>query len=167
MIPHVLRDFNTYFEGNNWIGLASEIQLPTLTKKMEDLYLGSGAVKIAMGNEPLEATVTLDGVSREALNAYGDCSVSGLALRFAGAHERQDAGCETLSVESIMRGRIEELSMGDAKRGDKHQFKFKFALAYYKLLIDGQDVIEIDHVNYKENVGGVDRLARTRAAIGI
>ncbi len=167
MIPLILRDFNTFFEGGSWLGNANEIELPKLARKTEELYMGNGPINLDMGNEALEAIVTLDGSTRDAFTSYGICDVSGLALRFAGAHERQDQTCETQSIETIMRGRISEIDNGTAKKGDKHQYKLKFSLSYYKLIIDNSDVIEIDHVNYKEVVGGNDRLAKLRAAIGV
>ncbi|WP_212815346.1 phage major tail tube protein, partial [Acinetobacter pittii] len=39
--------------------------------------------------------------------------------------------------------------------------------SYYKLTIDGEVVIEIDIPGIKENVGGVDRLEKHRANIGL
>ena len=167
MLPNQLRDFNVFFEGGSWIGVCTEIELPKLTKKMEDFYTGNGAVKLEMGNEALEATVTLDGAERELFDSYGVCDVAGLALRFAGAHETQDATCQTDRYEIVLRGRLQEIDSGTAKKGEGHQYKFIFAASYYKLMQNGNDVIEIDHVNYIERVNGVDRLAAKRAAIGI
>ena len=66
-----------------------------------------------------------------------------------------------------MRGRHEEIDPGSAKPGDATQFKVKTALSYYKLAIDGAAVIEIDFVNMIEIVGGEDRLAGVRSALGI
>jgi P2 family phage contractile tail tube protein len=39
--------------------------------------------------------------------------------------------------------------------------------AYYKLTIDGKDVIEVDVINMVLMVDGVDRLAEHRKAIGL
>ncbi|EFO9573008.1 phage tail protein, partial [Salmonella enterica] len=38
---------------------------------------------------------------------------------------------------------------------------------YYKLTIDNDTVIEIDVVNFVENVGGQDRLAKYRNILGL
>ncbi|HBU6186017.1 TPA: phage major tail tube protein, partial [Escherichia coli] len=38
---------------------------------------------------------------------------------------------------------------------------------YYRLTIDGSDIIEIDTVNMVEKVNGVDRLEQHRRAIGL
>ena len=57
--------------------------------------------------------------------------------------------------------------MGAAKAGDDTEFKVKTACSYYKLTINGMVEIEIDLVNMVENVGGVDRLAEQRRAIGV
>lgn len=167
MIPSILKDFNTFFNGNNWIGLADEVVLTKLSKKLEEIYMGNGPVSVAMGNEALELECSLNGYSQELIDSFGACGVSDVALRFAGAHERQDATCETMSIDVIVRGRLSEFDLGTAKKGDKHQYKFKMSLAYIKVLVDNEERIEIDHENYIERVGGVDRLAATRAAIGL
>ena len=38
---------------------------------------------------------------------------------------------------------------------------------YYKVIVDGETVIEIDTVNMVEIVDGVDMMAEHRAAIGL
>ncbi|MNV43960.1 Phage tail tube protein FII [compost metagenome] len=66
-----------------------------------------------------------------------------------------------------MRGRFVEIDPGSAKAGEATAIKYKAALSYYKLSINGETLIEIDAVNMIEMVNGVDRLAEVRAALGI
>ena len=87
-------------------------------------------------------------------------------LRFAGAYQRDDTGAVD-AVEVVVRGRHEEIDMGDAKPGDDTEFTVKTAVSYYKLSINGVVEIEIDLVNMIEVAGGVDRLAEQRRAIGL
>ena len=54
-----------------------------------------------------------------------------------------------------------------AKAGDKTEIKYKLAVSYYRLSINGQVLIEIHPVNFVEVVNGIDRLAQVRAALGI
>ena len=167
MIPKKLRDFNMFYEGGSWMGIANEVTLPKLTRKMEELRTGSGAVKLDMGSEAMEAEVTLEEINRGVLLDYGITNHAGVQLRFAGAMVRQDSTGQTDAIEVIMRGRWEELDSDTAKKGDNHQMKAKLAVSYYKLTMNGQETIEIDHVNYIEKVGGVDRLEEQRKAIGL
>jgi len=167
MMPKKLRDFNMFHEGGSWLGIANEIVLPKLTRKMEDLPTGNGVVKMDMGNEAMEAEITLEEFNAGILKQYGIANHAGVQLRFAGALISQTASEETDSLEVIMHGRWQEIDSDTAKKGDNHQTKAKLAVSYYKLMLNGEDVIEIDHANHIEVVDGVDRLAAQRQAIGL
>ena len=39
--------------------------------------------------------------------------------------------------------------------------------SYYKLTVDGEEIIEIDLLNFVEKVNGVDMLEKHRTAMGI
>ncbi|MNT85789.1 Phage tail tube protein FII [compost metagenome] len=67
----------------------------------------------------------------------------------------------------VVRGRHTELDFGSAKAGDNSQFKVKSSLSYYKLTVNGEVWIELDHINFIEIVFGVDRMAEQRRAIGL
>ncbi|MBK1616805.1 hypothetical protein CKO44_25580 [Rubrivivax gelatinosus] len=43
----------------------------------------------------------------------------------------------------------------------------KTAISYYRLTLNGEVLIEIDLVNMIENVGGVDRMAAVKSALGV
>ena len=66
-----------------------------------------------------------------------------------------------------MRGRHKEIDGGENKQGENTSTKLSTACTYYRLTIDGSDVIEIDTVNMVEKVNGVDRLEQHRRAIGL
>ncbi|WP_435605886.1 phage major tail tube protein [Pseudomonas knackmussii] len=89
-----------------------------------------------------------------------------ILLRFAGAYQRDDTG-EVTAVEIVARGRYETIDPGDAKPGENTEHKFTMACTYYKLTVDGQEVIEIDLLNFIEKVDGQDILAAQRKAIGL
>jgi hypothetical protein len=66
-----------------------------------------------------------------------------------------------------MRGLFTELDPGSWKKGESDSLKGTVALYYYKLEIGGSTVIEIDPENGVEIIGGTDRLAETRTALGV
>ena len=167
MLPRKLRDFNMFHEAGSWMGIATEVVLPKLTRKMEELMIGNGTVKLDMGNEAMESEITLEEFPEAVLRQYGLINLAGVQLRFAGAMVRQDDSQQTDSIEVIMRGRWEEIDPDTVKKGDNHQAKAKLACSYYKLSINGDDIIEIDHANYIEVIDGVDRLEQQRRAIGL
>lgn len=168
MLPSVLKNFNLFNEGASYMGVAEEVKLPKLKRKMEDFRGGgmNGPVKVDLGQEGLEMETTCAGIVLQVLQQYGATKAAGIGLRFAGAYQRDDTA-QVQAVEVVVRGRHEELDPGDAKAGDKGKTVVKSTLSYYKLSIDNKVVIEIDLLNMIEVVNDVDMLAEQRKAIGL
>ena len=167
-MPRKLKNLNLFNDGDTYIGQIVEVKLPTLTRTMEGYRGGgmNGPIKIDQGQEAIDLEWKCGGMMRGVLDQYGVAKHNQVMLRFAGAYQRDDTG-QVDAVEVVVRGRHEEIDPGSAKPGDATQFKVKTALSYYKLAIDGATVIEIDFVNMIEIVGGEDRLAGVRSALGI
>lgn len=166
-LPKKLKFFNVFGDGISWLGLAIEVKLPVLSRKMEEYRAGgmNGPIDLDFGNEKLELEHKYGGLMRDVLNQYGVVTHNGVMLRFAGSYQQEDTG-EVDAVEVTVRGRHKEIDMGSAKAGDDTEFTVKSSLSYYKLVINGVTVIEIDFIGMKEVVNGVDRLAEHRTAIG-
>jgi P2 family phage contractile tail tube protein len=145
-LPRKLKNFNLFNNGNNYLGQIAEITLPKLSRKMEEWRGG--------------------GIMLDALKQFGITSAIGCLLRFAGAYQRDDTGT-TDAVEVVVRGRHKEIDFGAAKPADNTQHKFTTSCAYYKLTVNGEVLIEIDPLNFIFNVGGIDRLAGQRRALGV
>lgn len=167
-LPSVLKNFNLFNNGNSYMGVAEEVKLPKLKRKMDDYRGGgmNGPVKIDLGQEGLEIEFDCGGFMSQVFEQYGTCKIDSVMLRFAGAYQRDDT-CAVQAVEVIVRGRHEELDPGNAKGGDKGKLTVKSALSYYKLSVDGKVLIEIDLLNMVEIVNGKDILIDQRKAIGL
>lgn len=167
-LPRKLKNLNLFGDGESFLGQVASVKLPVLTRAMEEYRGGgmNGPVKIDMGQNSLELESKFGGMMRSILRQYGVTRHDGVQLRFAGSYQRDDTGAVD-AVEVVVRGRHEEIDMGDAKPGDDTEFTVKTACSYYKLSINGVTEIEIDLVNMIEVVGGVDRLADQRRSIGL
>ncbi len=167
-LPKKLKNFNLFNDGESYLGQVNEVKLPTLTRKMEDYRGGgmNGPVKIDFGQEALELEWKCGGMMRGVLNQYGVTTHNGVQLRFAGAYQRDDTG-EVDAVEVTIKGRHSEIDAGTAKAGEDTEFAVKTAASYYKLVINGETVIEIDLIAMKEVVNGTDLLEAQRNAIGV
>lgn len=166
-LPRTLKDFNVFNDGQSYLGLCTELTLPKLTRKMEEFSAaGVGPVKLDMGSEPLEIEHSYGGIMPDILAQFGAPKIDAVMLRFAGAYQRDDTA-EVDAVEIVVRGRHEEIDQGSAKKGDVTEKKIKSALTYYKEMINGQDIIEIDLLNKIFIVNGVDIYAAHRRAMGI
>ena len=167
-LPRTLKNMNLFNDGESYLGLVSEITLPKLSRKMEEYRAGgmNGPVQIDLGHEALEIEWTCSGLIRDVLNQYGHPQHNGVPLRFAGAYQRDDSAAVD-AVEMVIRGRHKEIDFGTAKPGELTECKITTALSYYKLTMNGAEVIEIDLINMIEKVNGTDRLAEIRQAIGV
>jgi P2 family phage contractile tail tube protein len=167
-LPKKLRDFNLFGDGDVWQGQIAECAIPKLVRKMEE-YRGNGmdgTVELDMGNEKIEFDWTAAGLIVEVFDDFGTSKLDKKMIRFAGAYVRDDID-QTVAVEIVIRGRHKEIDMGTAKPGEDNQIKVMTAVAYYKLIIDGEEIIEIDVIGYVFKVRGVDMLAAKRKALGM
>lgn len=165
-MPRKLKQMMLFVNGV-WVAEGVGVTLPKLARKLEEYRAGGmgRAVKVDMGGEALEAEFTCAGIVRDVLAGYGS-TIAGVPLRFAGSYENDDTG-EITAVEVVLRGRYEEIDMGEAKPGEDTELKAKMAVAYYKLDWNGSTLIEIDPINMIEIVDGLDLMAPHRAAMGL
>lgn len=166
-LPRILTDMMLFNEGQSYMGQVTSVTLPKLTRKTEDWRGGgmSAPVKLDMGLEALEMEATFGGPMRDILRQFGLVGVAGVFMRFAGFYQQPDTGAQD-AIEVIVRGRHDEIDMGEAKVGEPGEFKVKTSLAYYKLVWNGRTEIEIDPLNLVETINGVDTMAARRAALG-
>ena len=167
-LPKKLKYLNLFNDGNSYLGLVSSLTLPKLTRKLEN-YRGGGmsgsvAVDFGLDDDALTLEWSIGGLDELVLQQWG--STSDIPLRFAGSLQRDDTG-DVSAVEVMMRGRHKEFDFGEYKQGEDTETKVTTQCTYFKLTIDGKQLIEIDTVNMVEIVNGVDRLAEHRTALGL
>lgn len=166
-LPKKLKFFNLFNDGDSYLHEVAELTLPKLARKMEEYRAGGmdTPIKIDMGGEALQCEWTCAGIMENAINQFGSQKHDAVALRFAGSYQAEDT--DPVAVEVSMRGRHSIIDLGNAKAGDDTTFKVTTELSYYKLTINGKEVIEVDALNMIHKVNGVDILAKHRSAIGI
>lgn len=167
-MPRKLKGFNVFQNGENFMGQVKEVTLPKLSRKMED-WQGSGMsgpISIDYGQEAIQLEWTCGGFMEEVLRQYGVTKHDGVLLRFTGGYQREDSD-KYDSVEIVVKGRHKEIDMGTAKTKEDSDFKVTTIASYYKLSINGQDLIEMDFINMVERINGSDLLAGLRTALGL
>ncbi|WP_421245489.1 phage major tail tube protein [Aeromonas sanarellii] len=169
-LPRKLKHLNLFLDGENWIGVAEEYTPAKLAMKLE-AYRGGGmpgAVHINMGLDDgaLDTEFTFGGYEAALFKKQHQAKIDGVMLRFAGSFQRDDTA-QVSAVEIVQRGRIKELDGGTFKTGDNSQQKATMVNTYYKVTIDGEDLVEIDLINMIWKVGGEDLMEEHRKAIGL
>ncbi|QWP76077.1 phage major tail tube protein [Lysobacter sp. K5869] len=168
-LPAVLSNFHVFHNGTSYAGLVTEVELPPLVRSMTPYLAGgmSGPVDLDNGPDgPIEFGWKCGGLVVDVLRQYGAVRHDAVQIRFAGAYQRADTG-EVLAVEIVVRGRHKEIALGTAKVGEQTEFAIKTTCSYYRLTVNGATEIECDRLSMIEIVGGVDRLAQRRAALGL
>ncbi|QNH04449.1 phage major tail tube protein [Pseudomonas sp. B11D7D] len=169
-MPRKLKNQNIFNDANSYQGVAKTVTLPDLTRKIE-MWRGAGmdgavGADLGMGDDGLKIEWTVGGLDLISLRQYGTTNASGVPLRWTGAYQQDDTGAVT-KVEVIARGRHETYSFGDAEAGEDTEHTITTVCTYYKLIVDGNEEIEIDILGMIFKVNGVDILAEQRAAIGL
>lgn len=152
-VPHKLRLFSCFINGDNYLGKVTSFTRPKLSRKVEDYQGGGmlGAVGVDLGLGCWRAGFH-DCIWRviKALFLEFGAEIDGTRLRFAGEYYT-DGDSQLVEVE--LRGRFTELDGGDSKQGEDTEESYTFKSTYYKFSIDDQPIIEIDLLNfiYKKN----------------
>lgn len=165
-LPPMLKDFDVFAANQRFKGLATTYVRPKIALKTETWLAAGmlGEVKLAFGLEELESESKFGG-DQPALNAeFGDPRIDGSLLRFVGAYQAEDDG-DVTRVEITQRGRTVEIDRGDDEKGTKTEVSYKHSLVYYKEVVDGVVMFEIDMLESVFIVNGVDRWQQIRDAV--
>ncbi|WP_444885967.1 phage major tail tube protein [Microbulbifer sp. PSTR4-B] len=168
MQGHVFKDMELFADGRGYAGLVEEFEPPTLKVVTEDFNGGGMAAPIGidMGRvEKLEASWTLGGYHADTLVQWGKTGQQGTPLTLRAAAQSEADG-SVVPVVIKMRGLVRSYEAGTHKPGEINKQKYTAELRYYSVEIDGRQLIEIDVLNGKRVVDGVDQTAEIRAAIG-
>ena len=169
-LPHKLKNLMLFNDANIYRGLVKSVTLPALGRKMEAYRGGgmNGPVKSDLGlsDDGIQFEWKTGGLDLISLRQFGAVNASSVALRFSGPYQQDDTG-ETSNVEVVVRGRHETIEMGDAQPGEDTEHSMTTTCSYYKLTVDGEEIIEIDLLNFVEKVNGVDMLEKHRTGMGI
>jgi P2 family phage contractile tail tube protein len=121
-----------------------------------------GPVGIDMGTEALAAEVTLAEHRPELIRMLG--GQRRLVLRPA---QIGPDGTDTDTIIATIGGLITSTESGDLKPGANATLKLIWDVRYYRLEMNGAELIEIDKVAGIRRIGGIDQLAEMRRAMGI
>lgn len=166
-LPLLWKGVNVFVEGLDQHNIVADVNPPKITFKTED-WQGGGMiapVKVEQGIEALECEFTLGGFSAEVMREMGG-NISGKTMRIQGALQ-DDSTDGYVELVAELRGRINESDPGTAKQADNGEHKFKFDCTYYKLTVNGKDVVEVDALAPKLVIDGVDKYAEMRKALGL
>lgn len=161
---------NCFVDGNSLLGRASEITLPDVKAKLEE-HAGLGliaAIDLPTGQiEKMVAKVKWAGFYADAFTLGGD-PFTARKLQCRGSVETHTADGMIAQVPAVMllTARWTAIPGGVLGSGKATEHESELTVTYYKLTLDGKDLIELDVFNSIWKVNGKDIRETYRKNLG-
>ena len=163
-------DANVYVNTASNHALASEITAPTITAPMTD-YKAMGksvSAEFFNGLDILDTTIKWTYPDNDAQMAFGIfLKPVDLMIRSSKAEYDNTGITDEKPIVMYIRGYSKTLPGGSFKAKEDTELESTVAVQYYKLEIDGEEIVEIDVINNIYKVGGEDLLAERRQNLGL
>ena len=167
MLPRHLKNFNLFVNGVGYAGKVTGVTLPTIKIKTEDHRAGGmdAPVGIDMGMEKLAGKFTLSDYDPATAKLLGALTAN-TPIVMRGAIQAQGEAA-ALPVVVKMTAALTSREVGELKSGDVVPVNFEYECNAYTEIIAGETVIDIDVVNMKRVINGVDQMQSIRTALGM
>ena len=121
-IPEKVNDYNVYQDGNKMIGLADEVELPSIkmkTSTIEGVGVGGEIDSPTIGQfESLEAKLKFNTLYSSATDLMNPLNTVNLTLRAAQQVYDKTGGYAFKGLRIVMGGRVKEFNPGTVKKGE-------------------------------------------------
>lgn len=170
--PNIINDANVYVDGANWLGKAS-IEIPEVAHKVVEakMFGMSGLMEIPLKGhiDKLEGKIKFKALTVDSANViYNPQYAPLLDIRAAVQNYDQQSGTMMIyPIKITIQGLFKKVKVTEFKQGADGEHEAEYAAHYFKLEIDGTEILEIDKFNYIYKVNGQDILADVRSALGM
>lgn len=170
-IPIKLWGMALFMEGSNQEFATGDITLPSLTP-MTDSLAGAGVLgEIDLPSSghygSMEVGITWRTIDRDAFRLAGSQTK---ALEIRGAFKEFDntkSVIATRAVKIVVRGFGKGIDLGTLSQNATTDTTNTIEVTYIKIFIDGENVFELDKLNYISRINGVDDQEDVRKALGL
>jgi hypothetical protein len=170
-VPERLTAFRVYLEGSTDLKGVADIQLPSL-EAMTETVRGAGIAgeyeSPTLGHfGSMKLTLNWRTVSKDMLKLLRQRAQR---LDCRGAFQEYDAGAGSYLIRQtrvVVQGLPTKGDPGKFETGAPSDGSSELEVIYLKIDIDGRNVVEIDKLNYKCVIDGVDYLVDVRRALGL
>ena len=163
----ILKGFSAFLDGYGYAGSVDSVQLPSLEVIKEDYRAGGmdGSIALDMGMSAMEADITLSSIDTSALSTWGLGEGFLVSLVIRGALESTDG--ETEGITAYLRGSIRSITFSEFTPGKPATIKIVMDVREYKYLQGIELVYDIDVVNSRRIINGVDALGWKNDLLGL
>lgn len=174
LIPDKIGRFNAYLgtadQANKLLGITDEITLPTFSYMSETLNLAGMAGEIdspAVGQlQSTQIEITFSNISMQMMNLAADDSKM-LVLRAEQEFLNRETLAKELKGRAIsIKGFTKQINYGSLKKGGYGKPSITKEVVYYKDVVDGEVITEVDKINGSPfTLNGVNMAAATDSLI--
>jgi P2 family phage contractile tail tube protein len=170
-LPEVINNYNVYDDrAQRLIGISGEVELPNFEAMTETL---SGSGILGEVEDPVTGhfssmTIKIP-FSNLWTNLYGLMNTTRppqLTLRGSMQVTDTDTNItDYVPVKIVLRGKCKTTETGKADAGKKMESSVKMEISYIRIAVNDVDLVELDKLNFKFLLNGVDMLAKIRSQI--
>ena len=162
-INNILRNVSVWVDGRGYAGEATQVSLPEVNIQTEEFRPGGrdAPVELDMGMEAMEASLQFGSVEKGIIGSVG----KEIPITVRGATRDRDGTVHPVRAE--LTGRVKSLETGDWQPGERSTTTLTLSVDYYRMEMDGDEVLEIDIPNMVRRVDGEDQLGDMREALGL
>lgn len=169
VIPEVLNHFNVYNDSaKKLIGISGELELPEM-EAITDTLEGSGVLgeiedPVTGQFSSMKIKIPFAVLYEDMFSIMNTTSPPQLTLRASMQCMDPSTG-ETgyYPVKIVVRGKASTSNMGKVVKGKKMEPEVELEILYIKIQINNKTVLELDKLNFKYVLNGVDMLAKIRS----
>ena len=169
-LPEVLNGFNLYNETEKLIGVTGEIELPELEMITDTL---SGAGVLGEIEDPVTGQFssavmkfTWACLHRDYFKLVNTTEPCQLTLRASMQCMDTTTGyTDYYPLKIVVRGKAKNINLGTVDKGKKMECETEIEIMYIKITIDKETLLELDKLNFKYVLNGVDMLEKIRSQI--
>jgi len=160
---------SVWVNGNVQIGTCSEIELPEIKQLLiEHEGLGVvGTVETFAGIEAMEATFTWTSFDATTYKAIANPTRPVQLQTRASQKTTTLLGDTETPVVVFLSGIFKTVPLGKLKKGETIELSSEMAVSYVRLILGGEELLEIDVFSNTYRVAGADILSQFRANLGI
>ncbi len=161
--------YEMYEDGIQHMG-TTEVQLPDLefmTQELSGAGIGGKIDEIVTGNMmQMSATFNFRTIGRWTSKLL-EPRVHNIDLRVAQQYmDTDNAVTDINNVKHVMRVKPKKISLGKLTAASTADASGEYSVLYYAMYVDGEMMTEIDPLNCKCTINGVDYFAKVRKALG-
>lgn len=162
---HIQRDFNVFADGVSLQLIAEGVTVPNVRDRVEEVSLGMSQYDVPVGWQKLEAGFKVNARNKELMKRTGLRPGIIKPFTFRSVNVSEIDGSQEDEIIQLT-GRLNAEHAGWEKQGiPKDDYKIG-SISYYRHVINGEVIHNIDLKNYVCVVDGFDHWAQFRSGLG-